>query len=102
MITSPRKVLYLAISNYLTPEKAEAFYEEVWKKHPLSDNAFLKIAGKYFDFNDFKNKPYIKEDIWLFNYLMYQLKHKDDFNPLWAGEKISLKGRLPKIGLIAG
>lgn len=66
----------------------------------MTDNSFLKIISKYFDFNDLKNKPFIKEDIWIFNYLMYEIKKKGNFNLLKSGEEISLKGSIPRKGLI--
>lgn len=100
MVLTPRKIIYLAVSNYLTPEISDALFDEISKRHPLTDNSFLKIVGKYFDFNLLKDRPFIKEDIWIFNYLMYQVKKNDDFNPLRSGEEISLKGRLPKKALI--
>jgi hypothetical protein len=100
MVFSPRLIIYLAVANYLPKNKADALLNEITKKPSMRDSTFLKIVAKYFDFKDFRDKPYIKEDIWLFNYLMYQVKQKDDFNPLKSGEEISLKGRLLKKGLI--
>lgn len=100
MAFTPRKIIYIAVSNYLTDDRAAALFDEISKRHPLTDNSFLKIIQEYFDFKLMRDKPIVKEDIWIFNYLMYQIKKKDDFNPLKVGEEISLKGRLPKKALI--
>jgi hypothetical protein len=100
MVLSPKIVIYFAVANYLPKEKADALLNEIIAKQTLRDTTFLKIVGKYFDFKLMRDKPFVKEDIWIFNYLYYQCKKKDDFNPLKSGEEISLKGRLLKKGLI--
>jgi hypothetical protein len=100
MVLSPKIVIYFAVANYLPKEKADALLNEIIAKLTLRDTTFLKIVGKYFDFKLMRDKPIVKEDIWIFNYLYYQCKKKDDFNPLKFGEEISLKGSLLKKGLI--
>ncbi|MBX3164201.1 MAG: hypothetical protein KF900_06935 [Bacteroidetes bacterium] len=100
MTFTPRKIIFLVVSQYLTDATSEIILTEICKQRRLSDNTFIKIIEKYFDFKTLRDKPIIKEDIWIFNYLMYQVNHKGNFNPLNSGEEISLRGRLPKKGLI--
>jgi hypothetical protein len=100
MNLSPKKIIFLAVSNYLSAEENEKILKELSELKRMGDVTFLKIISSYFDFNRFKDKPFIKEDIWLYNYLMYEIVKKDNFNLLKIGEEISLKGKLPKKGLI--
>jgi hypothetical protein len=97
---TPKHVLYIAISNYLSVEQAAQLKEDCIRYKRLGDVPFVKIVQKHFDFHLFKNKPFIPEDIWLFNYLMYEAKPKGNRKIYDIGEKIEFKGRLPKKGLI--
>ncbi len=72
----PRKIIYLAICNYLTEKEADNFLNDLCQYKKINDYKFILTLHKYFDKHLFKDKPYIKEDIWLFNYLMYQNKKK--------------------------
>lgn len=96
----PRKIIYLAVCNYLTKEQADDFLKDLSRYKKINDYKFIKTLHKHFDIHLFMEKPYIKEDIWLFNYLMYQNKKRDDFNPLNTGIVMGFKGRLLRRGLI--
>ena len=100
MRLSPKKVIYLAVSNYLSPDDAKILLAELAAKDGRHDNTFLKITGKYFDFNLLKDKPYIPEDILIYNYLMYQLKPKITHNLFTKHQQITMSGRFPRSGLI--
>jgi hypothetical protein len=76
MVLSPKIVIYFAVANYLPKEKADALLNEIIAKLTLRDTTFLKIVGKYFDFKLMRDKPIVKEDIWIFNYLYYQCKKR--------------------------
>lgn len=101
MIYLPRTILLFAAQNYLNKEQMEILHKDLCRYKKITDRLFLRSLGKYFDFRWFRDKPFIPEDIWLFNYLMYETKKPDNFNPLDFGNTIALKGRLLKIGLIA-
>jgi hypothetical protein len=73
---------------------------EISRYNRLPDLKFIKILEKYFDFKILRDSPVIPEDIWLFNYLMYENKRKDDQKLFEIGGKINFKGRLLKKGLI--
>ncbi len=60
---APKQVLFIAISNYLTVEEAKQFKDECIKYKNVGDLKFMRTAEKHFDFNLFKNKPFIPEDI---------------------------------------
>lgn len=76
MIHTPRLILYLAITNYLSDEQITNLKLELGKSNLKQDRRFIAILNKHFDFNLFKDKPYIWQDIWLFNYLTYEVKTK--------------------------
>lgn len=97
----PRKIIYLAVSNYLNPDEAKMLLSEIASKDRLQDNTFLKICGKYIDFNVMKDKPYIPEDIWVYNYLMYQLKPKNTITLSMKRQQINMGGKFPRSGLVS-
>lgn len=96
----PRTIIFFAVQNYLNNEQVECLIKDLVKGPNLTDKRFLKELAKHFDIKDFRDKPYIPEDIWLFNYLMYENHKCHDFNPLFYGEQIALKGRFLKKGSI--
>lgn len=100
MVLNPKQIIYLAISKYLSTEKKDSLIKELSKFDKLSDMKFIKIIETYFDFNLLKNKPKIPQDIWIYNYLMYENRKKDNQNIFDIGEKIEFKGKLLKKGLI--
>ena len=61
---------------------------------------FVRIVEKYFYFSRLRDKPLIPEDVWIFNYLMYENRKKENQKIIDIGEKIEFKGRLLKKGLI--
>ncbi len=61
---------------------------------------FIRLTEKYLDFTAFKDKPIKPEDIWIFNYLMYENKQKENQKLFEIGEKINFKGKLLKKRLL--
>ena len=100
MKLTPKHIIFITVSNYLPAEQAAQLKNEICKFNRLPDLKFIKIVEKYFDFNTLKTKPLIPEDIWLYNYLMYDNHKKEDQKIFDIGEKINFKGRLLKKGLL--
>lgn len=100
MKLTPKHIIFITVSNYLSAEQAAQLKNEICKFNRLPDLKFIKIVEKYFDFNTLKTKPLIPEDIWLYNYLMYDNHKKEDQKIFDIGEKINFKGRLLKKGLL--
>jgi hypothetical protein len=76
MVYPPKLILYLAIKNYLADKEFEEFKTEIVQKSVRGDLTFLKALKKHFDIELFLTKPYIWQDIWLYNYLTYEVKTK--------------------------
>ncbi len=74
-----RYILYWAVTNYLSVAETEKLRFELGKELPQQNKKFLAIVKKYFDFEMLKNKPVIKEDIWVYNYFQYGLKNKVEY-----------------------
>jgi hypothetical protein len=84
MTYTPRFIIYLAVINYLSEEQIEKLKKELGESNLKQDRRFLTIIKKHFDIEQLKDKPFIWQDIWLYNYLHYEIK-----------------SRLPRKGLIA-
>ena len=76
MTYSPRFIIYLAVINYLDEEKVTSLKKDLGESNLKQDRRFLSIIRKHFDFEQFKDKSYIWQDIWLYNYLQYEIKSK--------------------------
>jgi hypothetical protein len=74
---TPRLILYLAVKNYLTDEQFDKLVSHITEKSKRSDLEFINIIKKHFDIELFNSKPYIWQDIWLYNYLMYEVTIQD-------------------------
>jgi hypothetical protein len=72
---TPRAIIFTAVSRYLSPEKMEEIKEELIKKNVKQDRAFLSVIKRHFDFNLMKDKPALWQDIWIYNYLEYEVKN---------------------------
>jgi hypothetical protein len=84
MTYTPRFIIYLAVVKYLNKDQIEDLKKELGESGLKQDRKFLSIIKKYFDFEVFKDKPMLWQDIWIYNYLRYEVKL-----------------RLPRRGLIA-
>jgi len=68
---SPRNVIFCAVAKYLDAKKYDKVLNQLGKEFPKQDRKFLTILKRHFDFEMMKDKPIIKEDIWIYNYLKY-------------------------------
>ncbi len=101
MIMPPREIILIAASNYLDTSQRAALENDLLRYKRLTDVLFLRCLQRYFDVRLFKDKPYVPEDILLFNYLMYENRKPDAFNPLDTGEIVRLKGKFCRSGSVA-
>jgi len=83
---SPRNIIFCAVSRYLDDTIYKKVMDQVGKEFPKQDRKFISIIKRYFDFELMKDKPYIWQDIWIYNYLKYD----------WAGHKFSRSGLIAK------
>lgn len=98
MRLSPKQVIFIAVSNYLTEEESLKLLNEIASDDKMRDNTFLKIVGKYFDFTLLYKEPKIPEDIILFNYLILETKPSKNIDPDNRKQQISIRGKLPRSG----
>lgn len=69
-----RYVIYAAVQNYLTEEQIQALKLDLGKKARLGDIGFVNIIKKHLDLELLRTKPFVWQDIWIYNYLMYDVK----------------------------
>ena len=100
MKLTPKHIIFIAVSKYLSVSDLDILKADIGKYSSLPDMKFIKIVEKYFDFKILRDKPLIQEDVWIFNYLMYENRKKENHNIFDIGEKIEFKGRLLRKGLI--
>ncbi len=67
----PQLIIYLAVSNYLTEEQMLLLKNDLSKRTNRTNNNFLQVLAKHFDIENFLTKPYIWQDIWIYNHIMY-------------------------------
>ena len=98
MTLTPKHTIFITVSNYLTVEKNKQLRTELAKNKTVPSKKFIEIIEKYFDFKILRDKPLIPEDIWLFNYLMYDnAKNQKLFD---VGEKVNISKGLRRTPLI--
>jgi hypothetical protein len=69
-------IIYACIQNYLTVEKAHELKDELSRHRGVGPTRLKKILPKYLDIELLRSKPFIWQDIWIYNYLMYEAKEK--------------------------
>lgn len=89
MKLSIRQIIFVAFSNYMSNSQIEDVRKEIGRKLKWSPNQFIQIFQKHFDLELLRTNPVIKEDILIYNYLMYEAIHKD--NVVFAFNKIGDK-----------
>ena len=95
----PREIIYRVVINYLDEETIGQLRNDMGKMK-YGDAQFIKLLEKYFDFSKLIKNPLYPQDAWIYNYLHYETKRKENHNPLHIGDEISFQGKLPKRGLI--
>jgi hypothetical protein len=73
---TPRTIIFIAVSRYLTEDDIKKIIFDLTSENVKQDRKFLSVIRRYFDFEKFKDAPYIWQDIWLYNYLLYDHKTK--------------------------
>jgi len=69
----PLYIIVTQACNYLTEEEAKELNKKLSKINNYGGRVFLKAFLKNFDIELFKDKPLIPEDIWLYNYIKYEI-----------------------------
>ena len=73
---SPRNIIFCAVSKYLDDKTYARVMDQIGKEFPQQDRAFISIIKQHFDFDRMKDKPVIWQDIWIYNYLKYDLDNQ--------------------------
>jgi hypothetical protein len=81
---SPRNIIFCAVSKYLDDKTYKKVMDQIGKEFPQQDRAFISIIKQHFDFELMQNRPVIKQDIWIYNYLKYD----------WDNHKFKRSARL--------
>ena len=81
---TPRYIIFWAVSNYLSASELDALIHDFVKGKGINHPKFLSIIKKHFDFERFRTDPVFWQDIWLYNYLMYDVKDRLIRNQLIA------------------
>ncbi len=81
----PVYIIFRQICKYLNKEEEAKLINKLSKLKRFDGRPYLNILLKNFDIEVFKVNPVIPEDIWLYNYLKYEVTPK----------------RIPRKGLIA-
>jgi len=71
---SPRTIIFCAVSRYLDDPTYYRVLDHIGREYPKQGRKFLAILKKHFDFELMKDKPYIWQEIWIYNYLKYDYK----------------------------
>ena len=100
MVLTPKHIIFIAVSNYLSPVQCNELKNEFIRYKRLSGAKFIQIIEKYFDFKTLRDKAHIPEDIWLFNYLMYDNAKNNHTRIFEIGDKINISGSFKKTKLI--
>lgn len=96
----PPMIILEVVKNYIDTYTFNKLIHEIYYNYKKNDCAFIKIIEKYFDFAVFNKSPRNWQDVWLYNFLMYETKKRDVPNPFKVIEGIDFIGALPKKGLI--
>jgi hypothetical protein len=80
----PLYIIVTQACNYLTEDEAKELNKKLSNISNYGGRIFLRTFLKNFDIEVFKDKPLIPEDIWLYNYIKYEIT----------------KTSIPRVGLI--
>ena len=81
----PTYIIYTQACKYLNKEQEAILTKKLFRYKNVKGRLFLKAFLKNFDIEQFKDSPLIWEDIWLYNYIKYEITDRS----------------IPRIGLIA-
>lgn len=80
----PVYIIYTQVCKYLNEKEKVELNKKINKLKRMYGKQHLKVILEHFDIELFKNNPIIPEDIYLYNYIKYEITEK----------------ALPRIGLI--
>jgi hypothetical protein len=72
----PVYIIFAQACKYLPLEEETILINKLYKLNKFYGRPFLKILLKNFDIEVFKDNPIIPEDIWLYNYIKYEITSK--------------------------
>lgn len=96
----PRFIILHAISKYLSEKQLIALKNDLTNVLRLTDVQYIKKIEKHFDFKQLIINPMDVRDAWIYNYLFYETKMKDNTKVDNIGSTINFQGKLLKQGLI--
>lgn len=73
---SPLYIIFTQACKYLTEQEINDLKDKLSKTNKKPGKIFLRIFLQNFDIEVFKDKPLILEDIWLYNYIKYEITEK--------------------------
>ncbi len=76
MNLSPLDIIFNQMCKYLNKDEEEKFIRKLSKLKRRDGRPFLNNLLKNFDIEVFKDQPLIPEDIWLYNYIKYEITPK--------------------------
>ncbi len=74
---TPKYIIFWAVSNYLSGSELEALIAEFTKGSHNRKVPFFPIIEKHFDFERFRTQPIFWQDIWIYNYINYEIIKED-------------------------
>jgi hypothetical protein len=94
----PKHVVLLAICNYLTDLEVKEVYQILGSKKRWEGKSLLLLLNKYLDFECLRIKPFIPQDIWVYNYLFFECnKTINPFNKGFQLHKMSFSFKRTKL-----
>ncbi len=76
MNLSPLDIIFNQMCKYLNKDEKEKFINKLSKLKRRDGRPYLKSLLNNFDIEVFKDSPLIPEDIWLYNYIKYEITSK--------------------------
>jgi hypothetical protein len=76
MIYPPVYIIYTQACKYLSEEEKAELIKKINKLKRMYGKQHLKVILEHFDVELFKDKPIIPEDIYLYNYIKYDITEK--------------------------
>ena len=73
---TPRVIILYAVSHYLNEAEFKNILLELKNENVKQNRKFLVVVKRHFDTDKFKDAPFIWQDIWLYNYLEYEIKSR--------------------------
>ena len=70
----PRYIVFWAASRYMTETQIEIFRQDIGKISRVSVVRFVAELNKHFSLDTMLKNPQIREDAWIYNYLMYDCR----------------------------